>query len=233
MANTLPSINFGFDDLRNRMARFTERFDTFIDQGRKRVLEERNCFHMNVAQLQEDQRLKKKDIESLAQKASSHAQALDREAVETAEMHAAIASITQQRDARAQHRDRTRTDIVSVRRQVAQRVTAQQQHTNGLDAQAQSNGPELDFWQSHLCMRIEGVGIPDRLKFTFTHLDDKNWEREAWFELDMSKSDYRVLSIKPKVEIEGVQRSLDKLNETRDLGFFLKGMREVLVAAMK
>ncbi len=52
MADTLPSINFGFDELRDRMAKFTARFDAFIEQGRKRVLEERNQFRMNVAELQ-------------------------------------------------------------------------------------------------------------------------------------------------------------------------------------
>lgn len=52
MADTLPSINFGFDDLRDRMARFTDRFDDFIAKGRKRVLEERNQFRLNVAELQ-------------------------------------------------------------------------------------------------------------------------------------------------------------------------------------
>lgn len=51
-ADSLPSINFGFDELRDRMARFTARFDDFIDKGRKRVLEERNQFRMNVAELQ-------------------------------------------------------------------------------------------------------------------------------------------------------------------------------------
>lgn len=52
MADSLPSINFGFDELRDRMAKFSARFDTFIEQGRKRVLEERNHFRMNVAELQ-------------------------------------------------------------------------------------------------------------------------------------------------------------------------------------
>ena len=52
IADTLPSINFGFEDLRDRMARFTARFDDFIEKGRKRVLEERNQFRMNVAELQ-------------------------------------------------------------------------------------------------------------------------------------------------------------------------------------
>jgi kinetochore protein Spc25, fungi type len=51
MAESLPDINFGFDDLRDRMAKFTAKFDAFIEQGRKRVLEERNQFRMNVAEL--------------------------------------------------------------------------------------------------------------------------------------------------------------------------------------
>lgn len=52
MADSLPSINFGFDDLRERMARFTTRFDEFIEKGRKRVMEERNQFRSNVTELQ-------------------------------------------------------------------------------------------------------------------------------------------------------------------------------------
>lgn len=51
MVDSLPSINFGFDELRDRMAKFTAKFDTFIEQGRKRVLEERNQFRMNVVEL--------------------------------------------------------------------------------------------------------------------------------------------------------------------------------------
>ncbi len=52
MADSLPNINFGFDDLRERMAKFTDRFDDFIARGRKRVLEERNQFRINMAELQ-------------------------------------------------------------------------------------------------------------------------------------------------------------------------------------
>ena len=52
MADSLPSVNFGFDDLRAHMARFTVRFDKFIEEGRKRVLEDRNHFRMNVAEIQ-------------------------------------------------------------------------------------------------------------------------------------------------------------------------------------
>ena len=52
MADSLPAVNFGFDELRDRMAKFTDKFDIFIAQGRKRVLEERNQFRINMAELQ-------------------------------------------------------------------------------------------------------------------------------------------------------------------------------------
>lgn len=52
MADSLPSINFGFEDLRNRMAHFTAKFDAFIERGRKQVLEERNQFRINLAESQ-------------------------------------------------------------------------------------------------------------------------------------------------------------------------------------
>lgn len=52
MPDQLPSVNFNFDDLREHMNRFTSRFDEFIEKGRKRVLEERNQFRMNVTELQ-------------------------------------------------------------------------------------------------------------------------------------------------------------------------------------
>jgi kinetochore protein Spc25, fungi type len=51
-ADTLPPTNFGFDDLRERMNKFTLRFDAFIERERKRVLDERNRFRMDVAELQ-------------------------------------------------------------------------------------------------------------------------------------------------------------------------------------
>ena len=51
MADTLPRVDFNFNDLRERMNQFTTRFDEFIERGRKRVLEEHNAFKINVAEM--------------------------------------------------------------------------------------------------------------------------------------------------------------------------------------
>ena len=47
----LPRVDFNFEDLRQRMAAFTVKFDAFIERGRKRVLEERNEFRGRLSEL--------------------------------------------------------------------------------------------------------------------------------------------------------------------------------------
>ncbi|KAH8678078.1 chromosome segregation protein Spc25-domain-containing protein [Xylariales sp. PMI_506] len=233
MADSLPDINFGFDELRDRMAKFTARFDAFIEQGRKRVLEERNQFRMNVAELEEDQRMKKKDIEILQLKTSTHQQTIAKEGAETREMQAAIASLTQQRDKNMASRDALKTQIEETQKEIDARLAAQRAHAQHIEAQARFNVPELDFWISNLCLKIEGAGQTDRLKFIYSHVDGDDWEREAWFELCTGARDYDIKHCRPKLEREKVERVLDKLNETRDLAVLLKGMRELFVEAMK
>ncbi|KAF1846741.1 uncharacterized protein K460DRAFT_285247 [Cucurbitaria berberidis CBS 394.84] len=233
MADQLPSINFGFDDLRSRMNQFTARFDAFIENGRRRVLEERNQFRMNVAELHEDQRMRRRDIEILELKQTQHSQTVSKESQETSEMQEAISALTLQRDERLAHRDTLRAQIAEVQKSISARREAQLKHRRYLDGQSRYNEPELDFWESYLGMRIEGLGKDDRLKFVYTNVDEREWDREAWFELDTSERDYKVLEVRPKVEREEIDRVIERLNETRDLASFLKGMRELFVGACK
>lgn len=177
--------------------------------------------------------MKKKDLEILAQKSTQHDQSISAQAAETAEMQSAIASITQQRDAHSEHRDKLRSEIKTLQKQIGQRQAAQSAHARDLDAQARLNVPELDFWETYLGLRIEGAGKPDRLKFVFTCVDEREWEREAWFELDTERREYGVVAVRPKLEEGDVERCLDRLNESRDLGVFLRGMRESFVQSMK
>ncbi|KAB8229267.1 kinetochore-associated Ndc80 complex subunit spc25 [Aspergillus alliaceus] len=233
MAESLPSINFGFEDLRNRMAQFTARFDAFIERGRKQILEERNQFKIGLAELQEDQRMRQRDIEILNLKSQTHEQTLQKEAAEAAEMHATISSVTMERDSRLSKRDRLKQQINETQKAINQKLEAQKAHARHLDAQARLNIPELEFWQDYLCLRIEGAGREDRLKFVFSHLLEKDWEAEAWFELGTSSRDYEVFHTRPKVDRDALDRELDILNEDRDFGAFLKRMRRLFVEIFK
>ncbi|KAI0156623.1 chromosome segregation protein Spc25-domain-containing protein [Xylariaceae sp. FL1272] len=233
VADQLPSIDFGFDDLRDRMAKFSAKFDAFIEQGRKRVLEERNQFRINVAELQEDQRMKKKDMEIVQHKINTHQQTRSKEDAERAEMEASILQLTTQRDTNLAARDSLKQQIAETQREIEARLKAQREHAQRIEQQSRFNVPELDFWVTNLCLRIEGAGKNDRLKFVYTHIDERDWEREAWFELCTESRDYDVRHCRPKLEKEKVERVLDRVNESRELPALLKGMRELFVEAMK
>ena len=177
--------------------------------------------------------MKHRAIEILSQKASSHSQNLAKEAAETAEMQQAIAHITEQRDARANARNKLKAEIAATRKAIGAREEAQRAHAAKLDAQAQFNHPELDFWTGALCMDIEGAGKDDLLRFVFTHVDERDWEREAWFELCTERREYEITQTRPPIDDEKKDTALEGLNETRDLGHFLKQMRGYFVEAMK
>lgn len=177
--------------------------------------------------------MKKRDIEILDLKQTQHGQNLAKESQEKAEMQDAISSLTQQRDERLTHRDTLRSQISEIQNTISARREAQLKHRRYLDGQSRYNEPELDFWENYLGLRIEGLGKDDRLKFVYTNVDEREWDREAWFELDTSERDYKVLEIRPKAEREEVDRVVERLNETRDLAGFLKGMRELFVEACK
>lgn len=47
----LPQPDFNFDDLRRRMAEFTNKFDAYLERGRRQVLSERNSFRARLSEL--------------------------------------------------------------------------------------------------------------------------------------------------------------------------------------
>ncbi|KAK5168280.1 kinetochore-associated Ndc80 complex subunit spc25 [Saxophila tyrrhenica] len=234
MADSLPTIDFGFNDLRERMAQFTVRFDEFIEKGRKRVLDEHNAFRMNVAELEESRRASEKEISKLQSKSSTHAQNLAKEAAETEEMHEAIQTLTAQKEEHIARRDQLKDDIGSLKATIKQKREAQSAYQRSLDAQARHNVPELRFWEHCLGLRIEGSasGMEDQLRFVFACIDEKDESKECWFELRLGGPEYEVATSKPKLEKERLEEIVQTLNETKDVGPFLKAMRRLFVETL-
>lgn len=177
--------------------------------------------------------MKQRDIEIVNLKSQTLEQTLQKEAVEASEMHAAVSSITMERDSRLAKRDRVKQQIAETQKAINQRLEAQKAHSRNLDAQARLNIPELEFWQEYLCLRIEGAGRDDRLKFVYSHLIERDWDAEAWFELDTGNRDYEVVHTRPKVDRKALDRVLEVANEDRDFGAFLKRMRRLFLETMK
>ncbi|WPG99129.1 kinetochore protein-like protein spc25 [Acrodontium crateriforme] len=233
MADSLPSVDFGFNDLRERMAQFTARFDDFIEKGRKRVLEERNAFKINIAEISETQRHRRQAIQSLESKTSTHASTIAKEMAETNEMHEAIHAFKQQKEEAIARRDGLREEIAALQAQIKQRRDAQAAYQRSLDAQARHNIPELRFWEQCLGLRIEGTGVADQLRFVYLAMDERDPERTCHFELWMGGREYEIVESEPRLDVEDMQVLQGRLNESRELGAFLKGMRCMFMAVLK
>lgn len=177
--------------------------------------------------------MKQRDIEILNLKSQTHEQTLQKEAAEAAEMHATISSISLERDSRLAKRDLVKQQIAETQKAINQKLEAQKAHSRNLDAQARLNVPELEFWQEYLCFRIEGAGRDDRLKFVYSHLLEKDWGAEAWFELGTASRDYDVFHTRPKLDRDALNRELEIVNEDRDFGAFLKRMRKLFLKSMQ
>jgi kinetochore protein Spc25 len=166
-------------------------------------------------------------------KSQSHATQLSKESMEKAEMHAQISSLTSHRDTLSSQNSNLHSELKSLHSTLTARKDAQQKHARYLSSQSRHNIPELGFWEDYLCMRIEGAGVEDRLRFVFSHVIEKDWEREGWFELDTSARDYKVTRTVPKLDGGEVEGLVETMNESRELGPFFKGMREAFVKALK
>lgn len=93
--------------------------------------------------------------------------------------------------------------------------------------------PELRFWEHCLGLRIEGTGVDDQLRFVYACVDEREPEKEVWFELNMSGRDFEVVDTKPRLEKESVEEVQNRLHDTKELGAFLKSMRNLFLRALK
>ncbi|KAF2152928.1 hypothetical protein K461DRAFT_224976 [Myriangium duriaei CBS 260.36] len=231
-ADTLPSIDFNFADLRERMALFTSKFDDFISRGRLRVLSERNAFRASIAEQQESQRAHKQHLDSLSTAADSHADTLAHEAAEAADLESAIAALSADKAAAVRRRDALTDQIRALQADIASRRAAQNAHAKHMESQARLNGPELRFWEQSLGLRIEGAGAAERIRFVFCCVDERDEHAETDFVLDMRGAGYKVEETMPALESEEVDAVVERLNEGGDLAAFLKGMRTLFVQAV-
>lgn len=147
-------------------------------------------------------------------------------------MHEAIRSLTAQKVEHVTRRDQIKSEIASVQANIRQKREAQAAHQRALDEQARHNLPELQFWENCLAMRIEATGVDDRLRFLFLHIDERDAGRECWFDFQIGRKDYTIVSTKPRLDKEDVEAAQERLNETQELGVFLKSMRTLFAEAV-
>ena len=85
--------------------------------------------------------------------------------------------------------------------------------------------PELKAYQDFLGLNIAGVRS-DEMKFSFSCIDAKNWDREFWFVVNVSEV-YRVVECEPF--LPQMKQLEDKLNRDQDFYSFVLAMRQAFV----
>ena len=131
--------------------------------------------------------------------------------------------------------------ITQTQRQIDSKVEKQREYADRMDGQSRLNGPELSFWETYLGCRIGGSGDESKVKVVYVFPPTKSAgksgdEREAVFELkvpDSGAEGYEIGFTKPRLKTDDVERVVKKLNETREIGTLLKGMRGLFVEDMK
>ncbi|ETN46649.1 uncharacterized protein HMPREF1541_00835 [Cyphellophora europaea CBS 101466] len=239
----LPSVDIPFEDLRKRMNEFTVRFDAFLEKGRRRVLEEHNEFKAKLSELHEDNKSTATSIATLQSTLATQSHVHSRELAEKEEMNAQITKLETRHSSQQQQRDRLRAALAATQRQIDAKLAAQRAYAEKQDGQSALNAPELQFWETYLGMRFEGAGDESRVKVIYsfpagkgTKGEGEGGEREAVFELKVPETGtagYEVVYMKPRLEREKVEKVVDKLNETREIGVLLKGMRGLFAEEMK
>ena len=156
-------------------------------------------------------------------------------------MHAQISKLESHASQESAQGDRLRAAISQTQRQIDAKLQAQREYAAKQDGQTRLNRPELNFWETYLGCRIEGSGDENKVRIVFVFPPPKTAgaagdEREALFELTVPMTNHGkwdVTYMKPKLEPAKVERVVDRLNATREIGTVLKGMRALFLEAMK
>ncbi|KAF8477522.1 chromosome segregation protein Spc25-domain-containing protein [Kalaharituber pfeilii] len=221
----LPVVNFGFDELREQMNRFTMRFDEFIEKGRKRLLLEKNEFARTMAEDKESAREMRGQIDYYREKEREVQEQSKREQEEAHEAELTIASMARKKTSKADYRSTLLTQISTLEANIANLRSRRAKERSSLALLSSQNAPELAFWEDNLGMRIEGAGVEDHLKIVFTCIADNDWDKEFSFVVTMETREYRVIQCRPRLDEMWVKGVVDRLNGSRNFAGFLKEMR--------
>ena len=157
-------------------------------------------------------------------------------------MHAQITELESHQQNQMAQREKLKNTMSQTQRQIDGKIEKQREYAEKMDGQSRLNGPELSFWETYLGCRIEGSGDESKVKVVFVFPAAKHGgksggeEREAVFELkvpDSGAGGYEVVYTKPRLRGDDVERVVGKLNENREIGTLLKGMRQLFVEEMK
>ncbi|KAG5439054.1 hypothetical protein PCK2_000899, partial [Pneumocystis canis] len=198
LSSSLPSIHLSFDEMKDKMAKFTVEFDKFMINIREKHLEEKNRFLKAMTADREIHKNLQKQIENYKNIEKDALLAIEKEKQEIIEAERSIAKFTEKKVMMSEKKEHLSQQIQDINQAIQKKREARANMRHILIKQASRNQPELKFWEDYLAMRIEGVK-DDFLKIIFTHIDENDWTREFYFIINLSQRDYEVTECSPQL----------------------------------
>lgn len=221
---TQPKLNF--ESVKRRMETFQARFDEYISRDRQEVLDARNEFTKSISEHKETQKALLAEIDELRQKEVDLSKARAKDQKELEESRSAIATYSSKREEMVEANRQLQEQISAARQQIQELRDEQMKQKQSLNTQTSLNGPELEFWERTLGLRIEGAD-EDFIKFVFTQIDPNDGDSEYSVKLDLREHDYAVSETVPDVDQAELNKALASLNESRRLNVFLRDVRRL------
>ncbi|KAI5813362.1 chromosome segregation protein Spc25-domain-containing protein [Pyronema omphalodes] len=229
--NFPPNELRGAEELRERMAQFTKTFEAFINNSRQSIEDQDAKFVVTQAEVNERAKKMKSDLERMRMEEIELKDQRKKQVEEVKEWENTIAEMETKKKARDDRVEILQAQVAEMKAAVEKKRALRAAEKQQLMDQQARNKPELEFWEDHLGMKIDGAGIEDHLKITYTHVVDTDWKREFWFVVNMTSADYEVVKCRPKLNKDELTRVVDKLNESRQFSIFLKDMRQLFKSA--
>ncbi|KAK7207805.1 chromosome segregation protein Spc25-domain-containing protein [Myxozyma melibiosi] len=223
-APSIPQFTFNFDRLKRQMDIFQAKFDEFVANDRKKILEDRNAFEQEIQEGKEKETEMLNQIRWYKEKEEEISEEMAREQQEVLETEQSISEFTRKKQELAVLRDAVVKQISEVQQMLEKAREERSKERSKILAQSSLNAPELAFWEQNLGMRIEGVD-DDYLKIIFTLISEANWDKEYYVVVDLTSVDYEVSKCEPSLNKSVLERIVNRLNETRDFARFLKEVR--------
>ncbi|EPX71194.1 kinetochore protein Spc25 [Schizosaccharomyces octosporus yFS286] len=224
--SNFPELELNYNDLKSKISNFNSIFDRFLQDERKQLLNNKNEHLKKLSNVYENQKNIEKTLDHLQAREQTYNELLEKERVEREATEQEIQTIQGKVEA-MQKRKQTVLDEIERSRAV---LTTKQQTKEELESskrkQEQLNMPELQFWQDYLGLRMEGVH-EEVIRFVFTNIDEKNWDRPFSFQINLSHIDYEVTHCRPLLPT--LDNLVHKLNQSRDFYQFLRDIRKGFV----
>lgn len=230
-----------YSQLNERIEIFKELMNAHLDQVTNEIESKRERHQSDIQDQQRQTNAIRECIEKEKgeQKVLYQTVAAERQAEGAAQSQLALLQAS--RTSLGQRLTEAESERDSLQRSLEQKKHAFEKRKKRLTQQVRRNRPELIRYNEKLGCRISAGHQTDSsnttftdaskssnrsmIKFTFNLIDPDDWSYEANFILDASRSQYKIVSAKPALASEDLERMLADLNKSRALYVFIKSMR--------